>query len=534
MARTEHDVRFATVAELKNQLSRYLRRARREGEPIVVTLHGKPYALIQALENEDLEELEWKQLANRRLADAWEGEDDALYDDPSAGMTPVESRKPERVDLLVVGGTVLTMDAGERVVKDGAVAISDGAIAAVGTRRSIESRFRARRSIDARGGLILPGFVNAHTHAPMTLLRGAKDDVDLMTWLTKYMFPIEKRFVSREFVRWGALLACWEMIASGTTTFADGYFYEEEVARAADEAGLRAVPGQGIFEVPTPDSQTAADGLARAEKFLSDWSGHPRITPSLCPHSCYTVERETFRKTMRLAQRFDAPVQTHLAESPAEIAMVRERFDTTPVRHLASVGALDGRLVAAHCVCVDDDEIALLAKSGAGVVHCPESNMKLASGVAPIGKMLAERVRLGLGTDGAASNNDLDMIGEMGSAARLHKVATLDPTAAPARAVLRMATLGGAEALHMQDRVGSLEPGRRADVVVLGLSSPAALPLFDPVSHVVYSARSDAVETVIVEGRVLMDRRRIRTLDTEAIRRHAERFGRKIRVALPD
>jgi 5-methylthioadenosine/S-adenosylhomocysteine deaminase len=324
------------------------------------------------------------------------------------------------------------------------------------------------------------------------------------------------------------------MIASGTTTFGDGYFYEEEVARAADEAGLRAVPGQGIFDVPTPDSKTAAEGLARAEKFLSDWSGHPRVTPSLCPHSCYTVEPDTFRKAMKLAERFDTPVQTHLAESPAELAMVRERFDTTPVRHLASIGVLDGRLIAAHCVCVDDEEIALLAKSGAGVVHCPESNMKLASGIAPIGRMLTAGVRLGLGTDGAASNNDLDMIGEMGSAARLHKVATLDPTAAPARAVLRMATLGGAEALHMEERIGSLEPGKRADVIVLGLSAPAALPLFDPVSHVVYSARSDAVETVIVEGRILMDRRRIRTLDTEKISSRALRFGRKIRAALPD
>jgi 5-methylthioadenosine/S-adenosylhomocysteine deaminase len=405
---------------------------------------------------------------------------------------------------------------------------------AVGTRRSIESKFRARRSIDARGGLILPGFVNAHTHAPMTLLRGVKDDVDLMKWLTKYMFPIERRFVSPEFVRWGALLACWEMIASGTTTFGDGYFFEEEVARAADEAGLRAVPGQGIFDVSTPDSKTSAEGLARAERFLSEWSGHPRITPSLCPHSCYTVEPETFRKTMDLAERFDAPVQTHLAESPAEIAMVRERFATSPIRHLDSLGLLNARLVAAHCVCVDDDEVSLLAESGSGVVHCPESNMKLASGVAPIGKMLGAGVRLGLGTDGAASNNDLDMIGEMGSAARLHKVATLDPTAAPARAVLRMATLGGAEALHMDDRIGSLEVGKRADVIVLGLSWPAALPLFDPVSHVVYSARSDAVETVIVEGNVVMDRRRIRTLDVEAIRRHVQRFGRKIRAALPN
>jgi 5-methylthioadenosine/S-adenosylhomocysteine deaminase len=444
------------------------------------------------------------------------------------------TRQTGRVDLVVTGGTVLTMDTRDTVVENGAVAISGGAIAAVGARRAVESRFRARRSIDASGRLVLPGFVNGHTHAPMTLLRGVKDDVDLMTWLTKYMFPIEKRFVSREFVRWGALLACWEMIASGTTTFADGYFYEEEVARAADESGLRALPGQGIFDVPTPDSKTSAEGLARAERMLSDWSGHPRITPSLCPHACYTVDPDTFVRTMRLAERCDAPVQTHLAESGAELSLVGERYATTPVRHLANLGVLNERLVAAHCVCVDDEEIAMLAASGTGVVHCPESNMKLASGVAPVPRMLAAEVRLGLGTDGAASNNDLDMIGEMGSAARLHKVATLDPTAAPAHAVLRMATLGGARALHMEDRIGSLEPGKRADVIVLALSAPSALPLFDPVSHLVYSGRSDAVETVIVEGSVLMDRRRIKTLDTEEIRLRVGRFGRRIRAALPD
>ncbi|HMA18955.1 MAG TPA: amidohydrolase family protein [Thermoanaerobaculia bacterium] len=449
-------------------------------------------------------------------------------------MTRRTSGDGDRVDLLVLGGTVLTVDAADNVIEDGAVAVSGGAITAVGPRRRIESRFRARRTLDARGRLVLPGFVNAHTHAPMTLLRGAKDDVDLMTWLEKYMFPVERRFVSPEFVRWGALLACWEMIVSGTTTFADGYFYEEEVARAADEAGLRAVPGQGIFDTPTPDSRTSEEGLARAEKFLSDWSGHPRVTPSLCPHACYTVEPETWRRTMKLGERYGAPVQTHLAESPAEIAMVRERFGTTPVRHLSGVGALTDRLVAAHCVCVDDEEIELLAQSGVGVVHCPESNMKLASGIAPVPGMLAAGVRLGLGTDGAASNNDLDMIGEMGSAARLHKVVTLDPTAAPAHEMLRMATIGGARALHMEDRIGSLEPGKRADLIVLDLSAPTALPLFDPVSHVVYSARSDAVETVIVEGRIVMEKRRMRTLDTERIRRRVKRLGRRIRAALPE
>jgi len=443
------------------------------------------------------------------------------------------SRPREPADLIVAGGTVLTVDLQDTVVPDGAIAIRDGGIVAVGPRSKVERLYRARKSIDARGKLVLPGLVNAHTHAAMSLLRGVQDDVDLMTWLEKYVFPLERRFVSREFVRWGTRLACWEMIASGTTTFADGYFFEEEVARAADEAGLRVVAGQGIFDVPTPDSKSAAEGLARAERFLSEWAGHPRVVPALAPHACYTVDPGTFRRVFDLAARSDAPVLTHLAESDGELAMVRERYGTTPVRHLAALGLLRPSLTAAHCVRVDHEEIALLAAAGVGVVHCPESNMKLASGVAPVTAMLAAGVRVGLGTDGAASNNDLDMVGEMGSAARLHKVALLDPTAASARTVLRMATIGGAAALHMEDRVGSLEAGKRADLVVLDVSAPSALPLFDPVSYLVYSARSDAVEAVIVEGKVVMERRRVRTLDTAEIRSRVTRFSRRIRSALP-
>ena len=427
---------------------------------------------------------------------------------------------------------MLTIDARDTVIPDGAVAIGDGAILAVGPRARIEKRFDARRSIDAGGGLVLPGFVNAHTHSPMTLLRGVRDDAELMVWLEKYMFPLEARLASPGFVRWGSLLAFWEMIESGTTTFVDGYFFMEEVARAADEAGLRAVVGQGIFDIPTPDSKNAAEGLARGERLLSKWRGHPRVRAALAPHACYTVGPETFRRTVDLAARFDAPVLVHLSESPSEMAMVRSRYGKTPVRHLAAEGLLGPLVTAAHCVHVDDDEIGLLRDTGTGIVHCPESNMKLASGVAPVGKFLAAGVRLGLGTDGPACNNDLDMIGEMGSAARLHKVAALDPTTAPALSVLRMATRGGAEALHMEDRIGSLEPGKRADVIVLSLAGPNALPLFDPFSHLVYSAHAGAVDTVVVEGKVLMERRRLKTLDVEAIRENAERYGRKVSRAL--
>jgi len=445
----------------------------------------------------------------------------------AAGQTP-------RADLLVLGGTVLTLDAAGTMIADGAIAIRAGRIAAVGPRRTLERRYRARRKIEARGDLVLPGLVNAHTHVAMTLLRGVHDDSDLMTWLTKYIFPLEARFVSPAFVRCGALLACWEMIASGTTTFADGYFFEEEVARAADAAGLRAFPGQGIFDPATPDAKNAAEGLARAERMLSAWQGHARVTPSLFPHAAYTAGPETLRKTQALAERFDAPVLTHLAESAGELAMVRERYGTTPVRHYAGLGVLDARVTAAHCVAVDDEEIALLARSGAGVAHCAESNMKLASGVAPVARLLAAGVPVGLGTDGVASNNDLDLFGEMGSVARLHKVATLDPTAASARTVLRMATMGSAAALHREDEIGSLEVGKRADLIVVETSGPSAVPLYDPCAYLVYAGRADGVRTVVVEGRVLMERRRLETLDTEKIRREAGKFGRRIAAALPE
>jgi 5-methylthioadenosine/S-adenosylhomocysteine deaminase len=437
-------------------------------------------------------------------------------------------------DLLVLGGTVLTMDASRTVIARGGVAIRGGRILEVGRGSVLKGRYRARRVIDAADRLVLPGLVNAHTHVAMTLFRGVRDDEDLMTWLTKYMFPLEARFVSPGFVRTGALLGCWEMIASGTTTFADGFFFEEEVAKAADEAGLRALPGQGIFDVPVPDAADAGAGLRRAEKFLSEWAGHPRITPALAPHAGYTVGPETFRRAGDLARRFGAPVFTHLAESDAELAMMRERYGATPVRHLAAIGALDGKLTAAHCVRVDGEEIGLLAGSGAGVVHCPESNMKLASGVAPIGAMLAAGIPVGLGTDGPASNNDLDLFGEMDTAAKLQKVAHLDPTASSARQILGMATSGGAAALHMESEIGSLEPGKHADLILVATSGPNATPIYDPYSYLVYSARSDAVETVIVAGKVLMENRRVKTLDTEAIRRRAKSLGRQIAAALPE
>jgi 5-methylthioadenosine/S-adenosylhomocysteine deaminase len=436
--------------------------------------------------------------------------------------------KPETADLLVLGGALVTVDARDAVYPEGALAIRGDRIVAVGPRKELARRFRARRVIEAAGQIILPGLVNAHTHAAMTLLRGLSDDQELITWLTKYMFPLEAKFVTKEFVRWGARLACWEMIASGTTTFADGYFFEDETARAADEAGLRAFPGQGVFDVPVPDAPDASQGLARAERLLADWQGHPRITPSVFPHSCFTVGPETLRKVQALAERYEVPAMIHLAESPLETKMIEERYHARPARHFLNAGVAGPNWLAVHCIWVEEEEMRVLAERGVGVAHCAESNMKLASGVAPVARMLALGLRVGLGTDGAASNNDLDMFGEMATVAKLHKVHYLDPTQLPARTVLRLATIGGARALHCEDQIGSLEPGKKADMIVVAADGPNALPAYHPESQLVYATRAEAVQTVIVDGKILMERRRLRTLETEEIRRRCLQFARRI------
>ncbi|HEV8524510.1 MAG TPA: amidohydrolase [Terriglobales bacterium] len=438
------------------------------------------------------------------------------------------SREPQPADLLILGGTVLTIDARHTVHEDGAVAIGGDQILAVGPRVEIEQAYRGRRVLRGEGHLVLPGLVNAHTHVPMTLFRGVSDDQELMAWLEGYIFPLESRFVTAEFVYWAALLACWEMIASGTTTFADGYFFEDNVARAVEQAGLRAVLGQGVLDLPTPDAPNSSAALARAEALLLEWRGHPRISPAVAPHSCFTVGPDTFRRVQSLAAKYDARVMVHAAESQMELNAVRQRYQATPVRHLASLGLLEKNWVAAHCVWVDEEEISLLAETEVGVVHCAESNMKLASGVAPVPQMLAAGVRVGLGTDGPASNNDLDMFGEMATVAKLHKVHTLDPTQLPARTVLRMATVGGAAALHLENQIGSLEPGKKADVILVDTSGPNAIPYYNPDSHLAYAARADAVQTVVVGGKVLMENRQLCTLDTEEIRAQCLKLHRAI------
>jgi 5-methylthioadenosine/S-adenosylhomocysteine deaminase len=412
------------------------------------------------------------------------------------------------------------------------VAVDGGRLAAVGADAEVDARFRGREVIDARGGIVMPGLVNAHTHAAMVLFRGIADDLKLMEWLQQYIFPAEKNNVTAEFVRAGTRLAALEMIRSGTTTFVDMYYFEDQAAEACREAGLRGVLGSTLIEFPAPDNKTIPDALAYAERFLRRWANDPLVVPAVAPHSTYLARPETLKAARALADRYRAPILVHLSESPDEQAQVRARYGRTPTEQLQELGILRPGVLGAHGVWLTASDRRVLKQGGVGVAHCPQSNMKLASGAAPVRDMLAEGMRLGLGTDGAASNNDLDMFEEMLTAALLAKHAAGDPTVAPAPAVLEMATLGGARALGMEDRIGSLEPGKRADLVVVGLDEPRLHPLYDPVSHLVYVAKGADVRDVVVEGRVIMRDRRVLTLDEKVVIAEADRLRDQVRRSL--
>ena len=440
------------------------------------------------------------------------------------------ARRP--ASLVITGGTVVTVDASRRVLAPGAVAIDGAAIVAVGTPAEIASRFDAKETIDAAGTVVMPGLVNTHTHAPMVMYRGLADDLSLMDWLQKYIFPAEARTVSPAMVRVGTRLAALEMIQSGTTTFADMYYFEEEVGRAAKAAGLRGVLGETIIGFPVADARTPAESLARTEAFIKEFAGDELITPVPAPHSMYTVDRETLLAASRMADRHGVPLLTHLAETQDEVNISRGKHKLSPVAYLDSLGLLGPRVVAAHCVWLDEADTAILKRRGVAVSHNPESNMKLASGTAPVSRYLREGLVVGLGTDGAASNNDLDMFEAMRQAAMLHKLATRDPQAVPAAVALEMATLGGARALGLDGKVGSLEAGKRADLVLVSMQRARHTPTYNPVSHLVYVARGDDVVTTIVNGRVLMRDRRVLTLDEASVIADARKLAEKVREAV--
>jgi 5-methylthioadenosine/S-adenosylhomocysteine deaminase len=438
----------------------------------------------------------------------------------------------QRVSLVVIARAVVTENATHQILTPGAVAVDGTTIVAVDTPDAIGARFVGAETITAREDLVLPGLVNTHTHAPMVLYRGLADDLALMDWLNRYIFPAEAKTVSPEMVRIGTRLAALEMIESGTTTYADMYYFEEEIARVTRDAGLRGVLGQTVIQFPVADAKTPADSLARAERFIREFKDDRLIVPAVAPHALYTNDKSTLLAAAEMGKKYGVPVIIHLAETEDEVRIAREQYQTTPTAYLESIGFWGPRTLAAHGVWVTDDDIAILKRRGVGVSHNPESNMKLASGTAPVTKYIREGVALGLGTDGAASNNDLDMFEAMRQASFLAKHATHDPTAVPAQQALDLATIGGARALGMDRLIGSIEAGKRADLIVVSMSAARQTPLYDPVSHIVYTTRGDDVRTTIVNGAVLMKDRQVRTLDRAAVIADANRFAQKVRDAV--
>ncbi|HXG88265.1 MAG TPA: amidohydrolase [Vicinamibacterales bacterium] len=450
----------------------------------------------------------------------------------SLNLPPLAAQSRRTVDLIIANGIVVTVDAEQRVWSPGSVAIDGNRIVGIGSADRVAGEFRGRDTIDATGRVVMPGLINTHTHAPMVLYRGLGDDLALMEWLQKYIFPAEARTVTPAFVRTGTRLAALEMIRSGTTTYVDMYYFEEEIARATKEAGLRGVLGQTVIEFPVPDAKTPADALARAETFIQQYQQDELIVPAVAPHAVYTLDAPTLMKSRDLAAKYNVPVLIHLAETEAETGLSIERHQARPVAALTAMGFWGPQVIAAHGVWIQPDEIAVLHKHRVGIAHNPESNMKLASGTAPVLEYLKSGIALGLGTDGAASNNDLDMFEAMRQSALLHKLIAKDPRAVSARTALELATIGGARVIGQEQRLGSLQVGKLADVLVVRMNQPRQTPMYDPISHLVYTTRGDDVEATIVNGRILMRDGKVLTLDQAQVLEAARTAAGQVRRAI--
>jgi 5-methylthioadenosine/S-adenosylhomocysteine deaminase len=448
------------------------------------------------------------------------------------GRTTLSAGARQKADLLVTGGTVVTMDAPRRVIVDGAVAVRGDSIVAVGLSAEIEEHYEATNKIDARGTLVMPGLINGHTHAAMSLFRGIADDLALDDWLHKYIFPAEARNVNEDFVVWGTRLSMLEMLRGGITTYADMYYFEDAVARVTKEAGMRGVLGETIIDFPAPDNKTTSEALAYTQRFLDHWKGDPLITAAAAPHSIYTCSEKTLLDSAALARRNSAPILIHIAEAPFELDQSRAKYGLTPVAYLNKMGVLGPNVVGAHCIWTDDADIATLAERGVGCINNPSSNMKTAAGVMRVVEMLAAGEAIGLATDGAASNNNQDMFEEMDLAAKLQKAWRRDPRALPAQQVVEMATITGARALHLENSIGSLESGKKADLILVDTGAPHAVPMYNPYSEIVYAMKASDVRTVLIGGRIVMEDRRLLTLDEKEILTRAEAYRKKIEASL--
>lgn len=434
--------------------------------------------------------------------------------------------------MIIAGGTILTLNENDTGIEDGALAIDGDAIVKAGKSEEIKNQFISRTLIEAKNHLVMPGLVNGHTHAAMTCFRGIADDLELMTWLNSYIFPAEAKNVDSELVYWGSLLACTEMIKSGTTTFCDMYLFEDETARAAKQAGMRCILGEGLFDFPSPNAQVPADCFAYTRKLIERWGGDPLINIIVEPHSLYTCSPALLAEAKKFADEYHLPYAVHLLENQAERTQLQQKFGKGAVEFLRDLGYLTERFLAFHCVFMDDEDIRLFAEYDCKVIHNPESNMKLASGIAPIPAMLAAGITVGLGTDGCASNNNLDIFQEMDMAAKLHKVNSLNPTVMDARTVLRMATCEGAKALGLGNITGSLEAGKKADIIIIDLNKPHLTPMYNEYSHLVYAVGGFDVDTVIINGKMVMRNRRLLTIDESEIMARVREIAVRIKRSL--
>ncbi len=444
----------------------------------------------------------------------------------------IKSDNPN-VDIVIEADHILTMNSKDEILNGSAIAIKDGIILDIDAKEIIQKKYEAKIIITGEQRIIMPGLINGHSHAAMTLLRGIADDKSLIDWLNNYIFPLEKKFVSKEFVRVGTELACWEMIRGGTTTFVDMYFYPDIIAEVATRCGMRALVSSTVSDNQTPNAKNAEDALINGESFINRWKKkNSLITPILGPHAIYSMKLEQLEQTRNLANNLNTPISIHLSESQFESEFSTQNYEMTSIEALESINFFEGTTIAAHVVWPSDKEIEILAQRNVGVVHNPTSNMKLSSGVAPISKMIEAGVLVGLGTDGAASNNDLDMWEEMRLASLLQKVTSMDPEVLPAIEVLRMATSNGAKIIGMENEIGTIAEGMKADIIQIAYDDVHHIPSYDIASHLVYVTDEQDVMNVIIDGKLIMHQREFLTLDTEQIREEVTSISNTIKETM--
>ncbi len=434
----------------------------------------------------------------------------------------------ESVDYIICGDYILTMNEGLDLIKDGAIAVKDKTIVSVGNSGSIFGKYTSKKIIDGKGKAVMPGLINTHTHAAMVYFRGLSDDLPLKEWLEKHIWPAENKWLSPEFVYDAIGLACLEMLKGGITTYHDMYFFGDYAAKKTKEMGMRAVVGAGILDFPSASANTTDEYLDNAINLINNWKGDDLITPSIAPHAIYTCSPATLKKAKAIADKYVVPVHIHLSETEWEVNYIKSIYNKRPAEHLESIGFLDESLTVAHCIWLEDNEIELLAKKNVGVSHCMESNLKLASGFAPVVTMLMSGVKVTFGTDGAASNNDLNILSEMSTTAKVHKALANDPTVLNARTTLLMATRWGAETLGLGSKTGSIETGKLADIITINLRKPHLTPLYEVYSHIVYAAMASDIEDVMVNGRLVIQNRKHTSADEDEILTKAQEWGGKV------